>query len=107
MASTHGAPCGAVGARPEASVTPPSLLSILHYAGIKAQQISAQRFLLLNYLVVLRFRGDREGGIFPSISVKIDLKEAWKRLLLRKESESQHQFPADFHLAHLLLLASV
>lgn len=105
MANTRGATCGAAGARPGASVTPPSLLSILHYAGIKAQQISAQRFRLLNYLVVLRFRVDREGGIFPSISVKIDLKGAWKRLLLCEESESQHRFPADFHLFHLLLLA--
>lgn len=42
---------------------------------------------------------------FPSISVKIDLKEAWKRLLLCEESESQHQLPANFHLSHPLLLA--
>lgn len=105
VANTCGAPCGAAGAPPQASVTPPSLLSILHYAGIKAQQISAQRFRLLNYLVVLRFRVDREGGIFPSISVKIDLKEAWKRLLPCEESESQQRLPADFHLSHLLLLA--
>lgn len=75
--------------RPRATVTPPSLLSILHYAGIKAQQISAQRFRRLNYPLVLRFRADRDGGIFPSVSVKIDLEAARKCLLLREQSESR------------------
>lgn len=69
------------------------LLSILHYAGIKAQQISARRFRPLNYPVVLPFIDDREGGIFPSISVKIDSGEARKRRLLCGESQPRRQLP--------------
>lgn len=69
------------------------LLSILHYSGIKAQQISARRFRPLNYPLVLPFRDDREGGIFPSISVKIDSGEARKRRLLCGESRPRRQLP--------------
>lgn len=68
---------------------------------IKAQQISAPRFRLLNYPVVLRFRVDREGGIFPSISVKIDLRQARKHLLLCKGTD----FLQIFHSSGLFLFA--